>query len=395
MRSYKFKLYPDAERKEKIDKKLDLLCSLYNAILEKLYFDYKKDKNLKIDIQSLNEYNNIVMQENQEFSSLNSRETWDVFLKVLRAYNDFLKKKTKKKTNRKIIVKFPRIKAHYKYKSLIFYKTGNNFYIKNYGKVAMLFIPGIGRIRIKLHQEIDGVVKLLTIKRYAGKYYAIFNVIKEFNIPKVIEDANPVGIDVGLRTFITLSDGKMVKKPKFVKERARRVIKLRHKINRKMKNSKRWEKAIIRLQRELSYTANQSDNFAHKLSYKLVNHGYTIFFLESLNIEGMARNHSLAAAIYNASWGKFARILIYKAESKGIRVMRVSSKNTTKKCSGCGHIKEVRLGDRIYKCGVCGLEIDRDLNAAINILKLGLEKLRNSQLNKIETTAGSVGRYAQ
>ena len=125
--------------------------------------------------------------------------------------------------------------------------------------------------------------------------------------------------------------------------------------------SKKWEHAT-----------NQSDDFAHKLSDKLVNSGYASFAVEDLHIQDMVRNHRLAQSIHNASWNSFINMLSYKAESAGMKVIKVDPRDTTQECSNCHYIKKgttrLALEDRIYRCNIRGLTLDRDMNASINIL---------------------------
>jgi len=128
----------------------------------------------------------------------------------------------------------------------------------------------------------------------------------------------------------------------------------------------------------MEHVANQSNDFAHKLSDKLINSGYTSFIVEKLNIHNMVKNHNLAQAIYTAPWNRFIQLLSYKAESAGLRVIKVDPKDTTQECSNCHNVKKgnekLTLKDRIYHCNVCGLEMDRDVNASINILAKGMEE---------------------
>ena len=131
------------------------------------------------------------------------------------------------------------------------------------------------------------------------------------------------------------------------------------------------QKAKQELQKEWSKVTNESNDFMHKLSDKPVNAGYTSFAAEFLNIQNMEKNHRLARSIQNASWNRFIQMLSYKAESAGMEVIKVGARNTTKECSNCGNIMDMPLSHRIYICNKCGMQMDRDVNAAINILKRG------------------------
>ncbi|MEM0149209.1 MAG: transposase, partial [Candidatus Micrarchaeaceae archaeon] len=191
--------------------------------------------------------------------------------------------------------------------------------------------------------------------------------------PPVINDTNPVGIDMGLHNFITLSDGKTIQKPKFFKERAKRIAHWQRVVARRKKGSKRRQKAKEKLQKEWTEVTNQSNDFMHKLSHTLVNSGYTSFAVEALNIQNMEKNHLLAQAIQNAAWSRCISMISYKAESAGKIFIAVPAEDTTQECSRCGNIKKgndrLTLNDRIYNCKVYGLIMERDLNSSIVILK--------------------------
>jgi putative transposase len=231
-------------------------------------------------------------------------------------------------------------------------------------------------MKIEIHRQIEGRIKTMTIKKEAGKYYAIFIATKEIKVPE-IEDAKPVGIDMGLNNFVALSDGKTVQKPKFVKRASKSLARWQRKIARRRKGSNRRDAAKERLQHKWEQTTNRSNDFTQKLSTQLVNSRYTSFAVEKLSINNMVKNHNLAGSIYNASWRKFVNMLSYKAESAGMKVTEVDPRGTTQECSNCGYIKtgkeKLELEERIYHCNICNTAIDRDVNASIVILKRGRE----------------------
>ncbi len=165
-----------------------------------------------------------------------------------------------------------------------------------------------------------------------------------------------------------MSDGTKIAKPRFFKKKAKRIALWQKRIAKRKKSSKRREKAKLHLQNEWKNITNQFSDFMHKLSDKLVKLVYTSFAVENLNINNMVKNHRLAQAIQNASWNRFIQMLSYKAESAGMTVTKVNARDTSKECSNCGNIQEMPLSSREYRCNNCGLHMDRDINAAINIL---------------------------
>jgi len=384
IRAYRFRIYPDAKRQSEIDYQLILAQQFYNKILEKSIAFYK-DGNTKVSMAQFNRFVKEILQENKDFLKLYSQTRCEIEYRLFKAFKNFFRRCKEKKAGKKIKAGFPRFKSIDKYRSITYPQNNGSFSIDKERNVNMLRVSGIGRMQIELHRPIEGKIKTLTIKKKAGEYYAIFTTVKEVQVPEVA-DTNPVGIDIGLNSFVALSDGTKIEKPNFAKKSAKRIARWQRKLARRTKlegkrlakeQSKNRDKAKQRLQREWEHTTNQSNDFAQKLSSKLINSGYTSFALEELNIGNMVKNHNLAQAIYNASWNKFFQMLSYKAESAGLRVFAVDPKDTTQECSKCHNIKKgserLTLNDRIYHCNVCGLTIDRDINASINILAKGRE----------------------
>ncbi len=235
----------------------------------------------------------------------------------------------------------------------------------------MLRISRIGRMRIELHRQIRGTVKTLTIKKEANQYYAIFTTVQESEIPKV-ENTKPVGIDVGLTTFAAFSDGTSIKKPKFARKNEKKLHRWERIKARRQKGSRNREKAKLKVQEIWRNTTNQNKDFIEKETAKLVNSGYTSFVMEDLEIRNMVKNRKYARSIQEATWGMFRQILSCKAESAGMKVIPVPYQYTTQACSRCDNIRKgddkLTPKDRIYNCNVCGLVMDRDENASINIL---------------------------
>jgi putative transposase len=362
-RAYKFRLYPDVKRQSEIDKRLIIAQKLYNKLLEKTIASYK-EKRTKVSMSQLNRFLKEIIAEDKSYLQLYSQTRQEIFIRIQKAYKNFfrrLRSKSKK-------VGFPRFKSKDRYNSLTYPQDNGSFTIEK----GRLRVSRIGTMRIEQHKTIEGTVKTLTIKKEGRDYYAIFTVIKKVEPPE-IKNINPVGIDLGLTNFIALSDGKTIQKPKFFKKKEKRIAKWQKIVARRNKGSKRRDNARSRLQEEWRDVTRQSNDFIHKLSDILVKSGYTSFVVEKLQIQNMTKSHRLAQSIQYASWNRFVNFLSYKAESAGMKVTEVNPKDTTKECSSCGNIKDMPLDERIYICDNCGLQMDRDVNAAMNILKRARE----------------------
>ena len=374
-RAYKFRLYPDAKRQREIDERLILAQQFYNKILEKSIASYKNGET-KVSMAQFNRFVREIIKEDKRYLKLYSQTRCEIEFRLLKAYKNFFRRATEKKKGRRIKVGFPRFKSRDRYDSLTYPQDNGAFSMKK----DRLRVSRIGTMRIELHRSIEGKVKTMIIKREVKNYYAIFTAINEVKIPEV-KDTNPVGIDLGLNNFIALSDGKTIQKPKFFKKKAKSIAKWQRIVARRTKwqgrkkaekQSKRREDAKAHLSQEWANVTNQSNDFAHKLADHLINSGYTSFAVEKLNIQNMVKNHNLAQAIHNAAWSKTMSFLSYKAESAGKKRYEVNPDNTTQECSSCHNIKrgkeKLTLKDRVYNCFVCGLVMDRDINASINIL---------------------------
>ena len=182
-------------------------------------------------------------------------------------------------------------------------------------------------------------------------------------------------MDTGISNVVALSDGTLIDNPHFLNRSVGRIKSLQRRLSHKKKGSGNREKVKLSLVKAWRKARRHRDDFAHKLSDKLTKENRVIVF-EDLKILNMVKNHNLASAITDAAWGKLRRLTAYKAERRGGRVILVNPSGTSQKCSGCGEMVPKELTDRVHDCPRCGLVIDRDVNAARNILKAGLEQAR-------------------
>ncbi|MCL5100186.1 MAG: transposase [Candidatus Marsarchaeota archaeon] len=366
-RAYKFRIYPNDKCQNAIENQLALSKDFYNKLLEKAKDAYEKDKSFKIKRSTFNRIKKGIIAENKDFLKIYSQTRCEIEDRVIKAYANFFRRVKEKKSGKKVKVGFPRFKSIDRYYSIVYPQDNGSFSIEKERKKEMLRVSRIGRVQIEQHRNIVGNIKTMTIKKDGNEYYAIFTAEQIINPPK-IEDTNPVGIDMGLNNFIALSDGNMIQKPKFFKQKEKKIAKWQKIVARRSKGSKRRQNAKEKLQSAWNGVTRASDDFMHKLSNRLVHEGYTSFAVEALHIDNMVKNHRLAQSIQNASWNRFIQMLSYKAESAGMKVIKVYARNTSKECSNCGNIMEMPLSQRTYVCNRCGMQMDRDINAAINIL---------------------------
>ncbi|NYT01772.1 MAG: IS200/IS605 family element transposase accessory protein TnpB, partial [Methanosarcinales archaeon] len=229
--------------------------------------------------------------------------------------------------------------------------------------------------KIKLHRPIEGKIKRLTVRRSStGKWFACFSVEID-GLPKPPwKDGSMVGIDVGLESFATLSNGEKIDNPRFFRSEEKALAKAQRRLSRCEKGTPERKKALKVVQRVHERIANRRYDFIHQLSCSLVDRFGLIAF-EDLAIKNMLQNRHLAKSISDAAWMMLAITTSYKAESAGSKAVLVDPRNTSQLCSKCGLKVQKSLSDRTHECPQCGLSINRDWNAAINILRLGLQSV--------------------
>jgi putative transposase len=230
-----------------------------------------------------------------------------------------------------------------------------------------LKLYSIGRVRVRWHREMVGKVKMVRIVHRAGQWFACFVCEVEDTLP-LPETGKVLGIDVGITALVTTSDGEKVDNPKYYRTAQARLRRVQRSFARKQKGGKNRRKALRSVQRQQVHTANQRSDVLHKLSTRLMQTCDGVA-LEDLAIRNMVRNHRLSKSILDSGWGLFKQYLTFKAVNAGREIRLVNPAYTSKCCSNCGtEFQDFDLSTRWVECA-CGLSLDRDHNAAINILK--------------------------
>ena len=264
---------------------------------------------------------------------------------------------------------YPRFKGYGRYNSITYTQSG--FELTD----NILWLSKFGELKIKLHRPVDGEIQRLNVRKIpTGKWFVSFlvNTESETIFPKT---GVSVGVDVGISSFLTLSDGQHIPNPRFFITEEKYLAKAQRKLSKTEKGTTERNKALKIVQHIHERISNKREDFIHKISLNLVK-DYDVISFEDLNVKGMIKNHNLAKHIADVSWNKLITITTYKAEWAGKCVELVNPKNTSQMCSGCGEIVTKDLSERTHNCPYCGLILDRDHNAAINILRLGLQSLR-------------------
>jgi putative transposase len=265
-------------------------------------------------------------------------------------------------------------------------------------------LPRIGKVRTK--ERTDKLLELIqagkarilsaTISREADRWFVSLTCVVERPDPEPREVRSPedtVGVDLGLESFITLSDGTKVEAPKPLKKALRLLERRSRQLSRKQKFSQNFRKASLRLARLHRRVRNIRRDFLHKVTTWLAK-TKSVIVVEDLNVRGMSQNGHLSQAIYDASWGMFRRMLEYKCAWYGAKLILVPQDfPSTKTCSHCGEVgPPLPLSQRVFRCEACGLEIDRDWNAALNLWQYGLAHLTGPTGSSLGSNACGEGR---
>ena len=360
--TFQYRLLPSKHQRTLLDNTLELCRWVYNETLATRKNAWEQEQ------KPLTRYYTTKMlpvwkEGKPELSQVYSQVLQEVCARVDLAFSSFFRRvKTGEKPG------YPRFRGYGRYDSFTYPQTG--FELLDNG----LQLSKIGIVKIIIHRPIRGNIKTLNIRRdRVGNWYACFSCEVETDPLPASEKA--VGVDVGLESFATLSNnGEKIPNPRFFRKDEKALARVQRKLSKVEKGTPEREKRRKAVARIYQRIANRRKDFAHKLSRSLVNE-YGIIALEKLNGKNMLKNHHLAKSISDAAWNQLVQYVTYKAEYADREVVLVDPRNTSKRCSRCGTLVEKSLAVRVHSCPVCGLEIDRDENAAINILALGLQCL--------------------
>ena len=360
IKTYKFRIYPSKNQEVKLISTLNTCRWLYNASLaerkhqaqmNKLYSDlqlFPLGKPERIDYYD--QARNLTSSKTDEQKHVYSQVLQNVLKRIDKSFKNFFKG-----------YGYPRFQGRNRYDSFTYPQSG--FSITDDGKLKL---SKIGEIKFVQHREIEGEIKTCTIKRDIDHWYVSFSV-ELADIPCTKMTGQSIGIDVGLKSLITLSDGQQIEPPKLLRRSENKLAKQQRCLSQKKKGSNNRNKQRIKVAKLHRKIRNQRQDFAHKVSRELVN-AYDLIVFEKLQIQNMVKNHHLAKSISDAGWYQLIQFTKHKAEYAGKVVELVNPKNTTQNCSNCGNKVPKSFSVRTHKCPYCGLEMDRDVNAAINIL---------------------------
>ena len=369
-KSYRFRIYPSKEQQRILARYFGSVRFVYNYFLaerKKQYEETSRSDNYYAQAKALTE-----LKHSEEFSwlsEINSQTLQHALRHLEIAYVNFFRGKAK----------FPVFKSK---------KAKNSFSVPQNCTISggRIYIPKFKEgIKVKEHRKVKGIIKSMTISLTpSGKYYV--SILSKESYKTIDKTDRVVGIDLGLKDFVITSDGKKYKNHRYLKQYEKELATAQKHLSRKQHGSNSYEKQRRKVARIYEKISNCRTDRQHKVSLDLVRN-YDVICLEDLNIKGMIKNHRLAKAINDASWGQFVSMLTYKAELNDKQVVKIGRwYPSSKTCHHCGWVNEgLKLSDRQWVCPHCGEVIDRDVNAAKNILSEGL---RNISAGHVDYTDG-------
>ncbi|WP_334102043.1 RNA-guided endonuclease InsQ/TnpB family protein [Methanothrix soehngenii] len=378
--AYKFRMYPNRLQEAQLDLTLETCRHLYNTALADRKNAYETEgisRSYEDQAAMLT-----VERENGNFLGIYAHCLQDVLRRLDKSFKAFFRR-VKAGEN----PGYPRFKGRGWYKSFTYPDSETGYKMEG----SKLTLSKIGTIRIFKHREVEGKIKTCTIKKdLLGHWYAVL--VAEIEDAPAVEPTTTAGVDVGLKSLITTSAGESIQYPRNYIQLEEKLAAAQRSLSRKKRGSANRLKAKAKVAKISKRIQNLRDEFLHQVSRKLVDSADIIVF-ENLNINGMLKNHHLAKHIQDHAWGKLIQFTQGKAAKAGKVVELVDARCTSQKCSQCGIMVPKTLADRVHLCPKCGLEMDRDLNASINIRTLGLRgrAYRDAANNQPVSDVGSPG----
>jgi putative transposase len=386
--SYQYKIKPDKQQTEKIDKTLEMLRYQYNYLLAQRFDWYEQNRcprdrcPLICYLPELKEQPNYYSQkaslvqlkiDRPWYKEIHSQVLQEVPKKVELAFDRWLRGDVDgRKSGR------PRFKGKGQYKTFTYTQFPRHYFVS-----SKITLSKIGDVKVIVHRPIpDGFdIKTVSVTRKADGYYVTLS-LDDKTVPTIKPDFNPdniVGIDVGLIDFYVASDSSRIAAPKYLRKAERRFKSAQRRVSRCKKGSNRRKKAIKKLGIQHKKVADTRKDFHFKTANNLLKK-YDVIAVEKLNIKGLAVGR-LAKSVNDAGWGQFISILTVKAENAGLKVVAVNPSGTSLECSSCGNKVKKSLSQRIHNCPNCKVSLCRDLNAGINIKNRGTHDLKAQKMS--------------
>jgi putative transposase len=363
-KTFKFRIIkPSKAVRACLEQTLTLCRNLYNAALQERRDAYRLNR---VSINYYDQANQLkeIKRTNPEYKGVHSQILQDVLKRIDKTFKAFFQRSKQGRAG------FPRFKGQDRYDSFCFPQSGFSL------TGSKLTLSKIGVVKLKLSRSVVGKIKTCTIKKEIDKWFAIFTV--ETSVQPLPKTGESVGLDLGISAFATLSDGTRIDNFKYYDSSRKKLRVAQRRVARRKKGSNRRRKAVLQLRKIHQKIRNQRNDFHHKITAYLVKY-YDLIAIEKLSVLGLSRG-ILSRQMNDVAAGSFFQKLKFKAVCAGKTIVEVMPHRTSQKCSACGEIVRKDLSVRIHHCTNCGLILDRDHNAAINILALGQSVLAQTKV---------------
>ncbi len=363
LRTMKYRLRPTKKQAHLLENQLEECRTLYNHFLEARNRAWdERQESLSYHQQAVTLP--VLKKRCPELTQVYSQVLQNVALRVDLAFKAFFRRCKAGETPG-----HPRFRGPGRYDSMTYPQHGGGWQMT----CGVLKLSKVGAIRVVEHRPLEGAPKTCTIRRASLRKWYV-TIACAFDPQELPATGDAVGMDVGLLSFVTLSTGESTPCPKFLRTDEHDLKRTQRTLSAATRGTaeRRKRRAIVRRVHER--IRNRRTNFAHQESRKIVNR-FAVIAVEDLTVHCMVHNHCLAKSIQDAAWSQFTTFLAYKAAWAGRRFVAVNPAYTSQDCSGCGHRQKKTLAVRVHACACCGLTLDRDHNAAFNILRLGLQSL--------------------
>lgn len=377
LKAYKYRIYPNSTQTILLNKHFGCNRFVYNWGLDRKIKAYKQEEKSISCFQLMKDLTQLKKEEEFEWLKEVDSQSLQQSLNCLdKAYTNFFRDKKG----------FPKFKSKHNNKHS--YQVPQRVQVDWENKKVK--IPKVGKIDTKLSRKFEGQIRTTTIsKTPTGKFYVSI-LVCDFQEPPSkpkLDKKKSIGVDLGIKQFAITSNGDKYENPKFLRGELDRLKVLQKRASRKQKgsnNRKKANKTVSILHERIAY---KRKDYLHKLSTKLVSENQTIC-LETLKVKNMVKNHCLAQSIQDCSWSEFVEMIEYKAEWYGVNVLRIGQfKPSSKMSNCCGYInKDLALSDRTWSCPECGKDLDRDINAAKNILDFSYSPVNLTHSKKVLKT---------
>jgi putative transposase len=374
LRRYRYRLYPTQDQEVLIAQHLGCCRFVYNWALNRKNQAYH-DEGISLSGYDLVKQLPALKAELPWLNEVNAQSLQQSIIHLSRAFKNFFEGRAEA----------PTFKAKHAPEQAF---TVPQSYTVDFER-GTVKLPKIGAVKAVLHRTFTGTMKSATVIRTSTGRYFISIVVDDGRTPPKPVDPVPdqtVGIDMGLSHYVVLSTGDAVENPRYLRNAQKRLAVLQRRLDRKKKGSKNRNKARLKVARCHQKIADQRRDFQHQLSSRLVRENQALA-VESLNVDGMVKNHSLARSISDAGWGTFLAMLAYKCQEAGKPLLTIGVfEPSSKTCSVCGYRKaDLTLKDRAWTCPDCGTTHDRDRNAATNIKQFALARRRISAVEPVDS----------